>query len=423
MLSLRTKQAKSNYISGLKSQFSSSFKPLDKIRVLDLSRILVGPYCTMFLGDLGAEVIKVESPEGDETRTWGPPFKGPDATYYLSNNRNKKNLCLDIKKPEGLQIIYDLVRKSDILVENFAVGVTKKLKIDYETIEKLNPSIIYASVTAYGNVGPWSNKTGYDVVNQAFTGLMHITGEPDRAPQKVGVAATDILSALTLGNGILAALYNKKITGKGCKVETSLLESTLSALVNQWSACLNGDKDPKRTGSLHPSIVPCGCYQTKDGKYFTICCTDKQYLQLCEALEAKDLLEDSRFLTNKGRMQNREEFEKRINEYFLKYDLETLMEKLDEHRVPAGPVNSIRDAFSQKQTQVLKIVQESYSEAYGKVKQVRNPLRFNGNTLETVLPPGTKGKDNVEILINILGYTSDQVQNLREKLVIHQQQS
>jgi len=419
MISQRLRWSKFTNKVSIAAYFSSSFKPLQNIRVLDLSRILVGPYCTMFLGDLGAEVIKVEAPEGDETRTWGPPFKGPDATYFLSVNRNKKNLCVDIKKPEGLQIIYDLAAKSDVFVENFAVGVTTKLKIDYETIQKLNPSIIYASVTAFGTVGPLAKQAGYDVVNQAATGLMHITGEPDGPPQKVGVAATDVLSALTLGNGILAALYNKQVTGKGCKVETSLLESTLSALVNQWSACLNGGRDPKRTGSLHPSIVPCGCYQTKDGRYFTICCTDKQYRQLCEALNAKDLLEDPRFETNKGRMQYRDEVEKRLNEYFLQYDLPTLMKLLEKHRVPAGPVNSIKEAFSQEQTQILGMVQEVESPNYGTIKQVRNPLRFDGSALTHMSPPGAKGENNEEILTKILGYSQKTVEILKANKVIY----
>lgn len=400
-------------------KFSSSFKPLKGIRVLDLSRILVGPYCTMFLGDLGAEVIKVEPPEGDETRRWGPPFKGPDATYYLSINRNKKNLCLDIKKAEGLEIINELIKKSDILVENFAPGVTKKLSIDYNTVKHLNPKLIYASVTAFGTTGPWATKAGFDLVNQAVSGLMHITGEPNGAPQKVGVAVTDVMAAMTLGNGIMAALFNRASTNKGTFLETSLFESMVSGLVNQWSSHLNGGADPRRLGTMHNSIEPCGAYETKDGKYFTICVTDKQFKSLCQAIGADDLLNNPNYVTNKGRMTHRAEVEESLKNHFKRFNLKELLQKFDEYHVPGGAVNSIKELFQEEQVKTLNMVQEVPSQHYGNVKLVRNPLRFDGGSLDDMTAPGTLGQENSQILKEILNYSDEKINELVNKNVLY----
>jgi len=413
---------KSSRIHSLSYSFSTTAsKPpgmLDGVRVLDLSRILAGPYGTMLLADMGAEVIKVEPPEGDETRRWGPPFIGSDATYYFSINRNKKGLCLDLKKKQGLDVLYKLVEKSDILVENFAPGVTDRLKIDYDTLSKINPGLVYASLTAYGTTGPWASKPGFDMINQAMSGLLHVTGHRDGPPAKVGVAVTDIISGLTLNNGILAALYEKKVTGKGKRIETSLMESMLSGLVNLWSAHLNGGADPQRHGNQHPSIAPSGIYQTIEGKYISIFCNDKQFLALCEAIGLEGLMTDEKFNTNKARVGNMKELDKILQETIKKLNFDVVIKKLEEKRVPSGPVNSIKDVFESEHIKALEIVKKVESENYGELKLVRNPIRVDGEQFGDISPPPAIGEHGDEILKEILGFTKEEISALRQGKVI-----
>jgi len=391
---------------------------LDGVRVLDLSRILAGPYGTMLLADMGAEVIKVEPPEGDETRKWGPPFIGSDATYYFSINRNKKGLSLDLKKKQGLDVLYKLVEKSDVFVENFAPGVTDRLKIDYDTLSKINPGLVYASLTAYGTTGPWASKPGFDMINQAMSGLLHVTGHRDGPPAKVGVAVTDIISGLTLNNGILAALYEKKVTGKGKRIETSLMESMLSGLVNLWSAHLNGGADPQRHGNQHPSIAPSGIYQTVEGKYISIFCNDKQFLALCEAIGLESLMTDEKFNTNKARVGNMKELDKILQETIKKLNFDVVIKKLEEKRVPSGPVNSIKDVFESEHIKALEIVKKVDSENYGELKLVRNPIRVDGEQFGDISPPPAIGEHSEDILKDILGFTKEEISVLRQGKVI-----
>jgi len=391
---------------------------LDGVRVLDLSRILAGPYGTMLLADMGAEVIKVEPPEGDETRKWGPPFIGSDATYYFSINRNKKGLCLDLKKKQGLEVLYKLVEKSDVLVENFAPGVTDRLKIDYNTLSQINPGLIYASLTAYGTTGPWASKPGFDMINQAMSGLLHVTGHRDGPPAKVGVAVTDIISGLTLNNGILAALYEKKVTGKGKRIETSLMESMLSGLVNIWSAHLNGGADPQRNGNQHPSIAPSGIYPTQEGKYIAIFCNDKQFFGLCEAIGLENLKVDERYNTNKARVVNMKALEEILKERIKQFKFDDVLKKLEEKRVPSGPVNSIKDVFESEHIIENEIVQKVDSEKYGELKLVRNPLKIDGEIFKDIEAPPAIGEHSEDVLKDVLGYTKDEIAKLREGKVI-----
>jgi len=391
---------------------------LKGVRILDLTRILAGPYGTMLLADMGAEVIKVEAPEGDETRKWGPPFIGNDATYYFSINRNKKGICLDLKKKEALDILYKLVEKSDVVVENFAPGVTDRLKIDYNTLSQLNPKLVYASMTAYGYGGPWSSKPGFDMINQSMSGLLHITGHKDGEPAKVGVAITDIVTGLTLINGILAALYERNFTGKGKKIETSLMESILSGLVNIWSAHLNGGVNPGRNGNQHPSIAPSGIYPTSEGKYIAIFCNDKQFVALCEAIGCEDLAKDERFSTNKARVTNVNALEEILKKKIKEFDFETILKKLEEKRVPSGPVNNIKDVFASEHIKALDIVKKVETEKYGELKLVRNPLKIDGEYCNDIREPPGLGEHNEEVLGEILGYSKEEIAQLKEKKII-----
>ena len=314
-----------------------------------------------------------------------------------------------------MDILYALAKKSDVLIENFAPGVTDRLKIDYKTISAINPALIYASLTAYGTTGPWATKPGYDMINQAMSGLLNITGHRDATPTKVGVAITDVLAGLTLGNGILAALYERTQTGKGKRIETSLLESMLSGLVNIWSAHLNGGIDPVRQGNQHASIAPCGIYQTSEGRYIAIFCGDKQFVGLCEALGLDSLLADERFNTNKGRVTNMEALEAILKVKVKEFSFEEALKKLEEKRVPVGPVNSIKDVFASDHVKALEMVNVTDTEKYGQLKTVRNPVKVDGEYCKTVREPPTIGGDSEDILQEILGYSNEQISMLREK--------
>lgn len=400
--------------------FSDQSKPLKGIRVLDMSRILVGPYCTMYLADFGADVIKVESLEGDETRKWGPPFKGPDSTYYLSINRNKKSIAVDVKKPEGRDIIYKLAGISDIFIENFAHGVTDRLKVDYESLKKINPKLVYASITGYGPTGPYSEKPGFDNIIQSTSGLVHITGSEEQ-PYKVGVAICDVLTGLNITTGILAALYSRNLTGVGQKIETNLLHSTAEALVNVASTYLNGGKEAKRWGNHHPNIVPYGIYPVGQKKFITIACgTDKQYYELCKAIGRPDLATDSRYLLNKDRVGHREELNAILESEFQKYTLEDLVKLLEERRIPCGPINSLETLFSDKHVVETQMVEKVKSQYHGDLQFVRNPLKFGTSESETnpSQPPPTLGEHTREILVDLLKKTPEEVQELYDKKVV-----
>lgn len=391
---------------------------LKGIRVLDLSRILVGPLSSMILSDLGAEVIKIESFDGDETRKWGPPFNKGSSTYYLSINRNKKSLCLNLKNPSGLSVLYDLVKKSDIFLENFSSSVPKALKIDYETLKTMNPRLIYGSVTGYGKTGPLAQNPGFDATIQSFSGLMHITGQPDGEPTRVGVAITDVLTGQMLTNGILAGLYQREKTGEGVYVRTSLLETALSSLVNITSAYLNGGISPQRIGNHHPSIVPYGTYKVKGGKYITIACgTDGQFQAFMKILGLSDL---KGFETNKERVVKRKELNSILNVALESLELNELVKRLNESKIPAAPLNDIPAALENEQVKALGTVKEvRESKNHENVKLVKSPLNFEGFEEGPFEEPPVLNENAEEILKKILGYSDNKIQDLiKEKAIL-----
>lgn len=398
--------------------FTKNEKPLKGIRVLDLSRILVGPYCSMYLADFGADVIKIEAPDGDETRKWGPPFKGPDSTYYLSVNRNKKSMTVDLKSPEGLNLIYELAKESDVLLENFSHGVTERLKVDYETLSKINPRLIYASVTSYGSEGPYASKPGFDNIIQSIAGIVHITGN-EQEPFKVGVAITDVLTGLNITIGILTALYARNKTGYGQKVETSLLDCSVEALVNVASAYLNGGKEAKRWGNHHPSIVPYGVYKLGDGKFITIACgTDKQYQEMCKAINRPDLAKDPRFIANKYRVEHRNELNQELNIEFERYTLANLLADLEHYRVPCGPINNLEALFNDQHVKETHLVEEVQSPHHGLLKLVKNPVKFGETEVTKTQPPPVLGEHTDEILEKILKKSPQEIKELRSKGIV-----
>src|SRR5579875_1680808 len=270
--------------------------PLTGVRVLDLSRVLAGPYAAMTLGDLGADVIKIEQPgDGDETRAWGPPFAGGESAYYLSVNRNKRGITLNLKHPEGRAILLDLVRRADVLIENFKAGTLERLGLDDETLWQANPGLIHASLTGFGSTGPYASYPGYDFVAQAMGGIMSITGEPDGPPMKVGVAIVDVTAALFTLNGILAALYERTQTGRGQRVECSLLQSALAWLVNVGQNYLVSGATPRRYGNAHPNIVPYQPFDAADKPIAVAAANQRQYEALCRLLDLPGLIDDPRF--------------------------------------------------------------------------------------------------------------------------------
>lgn len=387
---------------------------LQGIRVLDLSRILVGPLSSMILSDLGAEVLKVESFAGDETRKWGPPFNNSSSTYYLSINRNKKSICLNLKSPDGLKTLYDLVKISDVFLENFSTSVPKALKIDYETLKQYNPKLVYGSVTGYGDEGPFSLYPGFDATIQSFSGLMHVSGKAEGEPTRVGVAITDVLTGQMLTNGILAGLYHRERTGEGTYVKTSLLETALSSLVNINSAYLNAGVSPQRVGNHHPSIVPYGTYKVKDGKYITIACgTDQQFQSFMKIL---GLEIDKKFENNKDRVSNRSELNQILNDSLEKFELEIIIKKLIDAKIPAMPLNDIPAALDNPQVKALNIVQEVPDlKNHEKLRFVRSPLRFEGIEERKMEEPPLLNEQASYILKDLLKYDEEKIKDLIKK--------
>ncbi|CAD8175967.1 unnamed protein product [Paramecium pentaurelia] len=344
-----------------------------QLKVLDLSRILVGPYATMLLSDLGAQVIKVESFEGDETRKWGPPFFNNQSTYFLSINRSKLSICVDLKK--GNQFIKQLVEQSDVLVENFTSGVMDRLGLGYDELSKINPRLIYASVNGFGSN---NNQPGFDYIMQAETGFMHITGEKDREPMKVGVAIIDVLTALNLCNGIQGALYQRIHTNRGCHIQTSLYESAIASLVNVSGMYLNGQKDMHRMGNQHPSISPYGTFKIKN-KYIVIgVAQDNQFQSLCKILNLNHLINDEKYKENKGRVQNSEKLKRIIEEALENWDVENLINEMKKNKIPVGEVKSVGQCLDSQHSKSLNMVIELENGE----KIIRNPLSFSNINLD-----------------------------------------
>ena len=324
---------------------------LEDIKVLDLSRVLAMPYCSMMLGDLGAQIIRVERPGiGDETRHWGPPWAGDQSAYYLCTNRNKKSITVDLKKKEGQEIILQLAKRSDILLENFLPGSLAAMGLGYEQIRAVNPAIIYASVTGYGQDGPYRDLPGFDFIIQAQGGLMSIIGEGDGPPMKVGVAIVDITAGLFACSAILAALHHRERTGIGQQIDIALLDSQVAWLANQASNYLISGKVPRRMGNAHPNIVPYEAFEAKDGVYIALGVgNDNQWQKFCKLAKLENLIHDPRYATNPKRVENRGELVSLLQEIFRKKTSAEWLRILAEAEVPCGPINTIDRVFADPQ--------------------------------------------------------------------------
>ncbi|MFC2171725.1 CaiB/BaiF CoA transferase family protein [Acidobacteriota bacterium] len=393
--------------------------PLEGIVVLDFSRILAGPYCTMMLGDLGAEIIKIERPGiGDDTRTWGPPFAGGEAAYYLCLNRNKRSLTLNLTHPDGKRIACELAKRSDVLVENFSPGVTDKLGINWEVISGINPRLIYCSMTGYGPDGPYRERTGYDMVVSAVGGLMGITGEEDGGPVKVGVAITDVTTGIMAQGAIAAALYMREKTGKGQKIDLSLLETQVSALVNIGSNYLVAGQKARRWGTAHESIVPYQAFKAKDDHVAIAAANDKLWRKFCAVINRPDLVDHEKYNTNPKRVENRKVLIPIIAEEMVKKTRKEWMDLLVAEGIPCAPINNLEEVYSDPQVLHRKMLQVVDHPTIGKLKLAGIPVKYSDADLRVRRPPPLLGEHTVEILKEYLDVDDAEIARLRQSEVI-----
>ncbi len=383
--------------------------PLKGIRVLELARILAGPWIGQTLADLGADVIKVESPAGDDTRTWGPPFvegedgEKLDAAYFHASNRGKRSVVLDFTTEEGQEAVRRLVAQSDVLLENFKVGGLEKYGLDYESLKKVNPRLIYCSVTGFGQDGPYAHRAGYDYIVQGMSGIMDLTGEPDREPQKIGVAFADIFTGLYGVIAVQAALAQRERTGKGQQIDMALLDCMTGVLANQALNFLVSGKAPRRLGNAHPNIAPYQVFPTADGHLIVAVGNDRQFVKFCNLLGRADLATDERYLTNASRVQNRDSLTPALSAETARFERDSLLTLLEEAGVPGGPINTVADVFADPQIvhRQMQIDTPHSGAAGGTSPGVRTPIRFSDASL--VLDRGVPrlGEHTAEVLAEI----------------------
>jgi glutaryl-CoA transferase len=389
--------------------------PLAGLRVLDLTRVLAGPLCTMTLGDLGADVIKVEQPgHGDDTRAWGPPFIGPLSAYYLAINRNKRSLTLDLKSEEGRELLTRLIRRADVVIDNFKIGTMAGWGFDEQWFELEAPTVVRCSITGYGSNGPKAGKPGYDFILQAETGLMAITGEPDGTPMKLGVAIVDICSGMMAAIAILGALQSRTRTGRGQLCEVNLHDVGLQMLANVASNHLVSDAEPGRYGNSHPNIVPYRTYRAADGDLAVGVGNDGQFAAFAAALGRPDWSTDPRFARNEDRVRNRVEIDSQVAAVMGTRTRLEWIDLLDGAGIPAGPINLVSEALASSQTTARDMVVEMDHPAIGPIRMTGLPLRFSETPGAIRLPPPLLGADTDSVLSE-LGLTSDEIDSLRER--------
>lgn len=403
---------------------------LSHIRVLDLSRILAGPWSTQILADLGADVIKVERPgEGDDTRHWGPPFlkdeageDTPVAAYYLCANRNKRSITVDMTQPEGQRILRALAAECDVVVENFKVGGLKKYGLDYASLKEINPRLVYCSITGFGQDGPYAPRAGYDFLIQGLGGLMSLTGRPDgeagAGPIKVGVALTDILTGLYAANAIQAALAWRERSGYGQHIDLALLDVQVACLANQAMNYLTTGKSPGRLGNAHPNIVPYQDFPTDDGYMILAIGNDGQFARFCEVAGDPALPTDPRFATNRARVENRATLIPLLNKLTIRRPTAEWIRALESVAVPCGPINTLADVFADPQVEARGLRVEMPHPLAGRVPQVANPMRFSSTPVQYRNPPPLLGEHTDDVLASLLGLAPGEITRLRDDKVI-----
>ncbi|MFT6987471.1 MAG: crotonobetainyl-CoA:carnitine CoA-transferase CaiB-like acyl-CoA transferase [Psychromonas sp.] len=397
---------------------------LEGIKVVDLSRVLAGPWATQMLADLGAEVIKIEQPNrGDDTRYWGPPFlkegtdeEAPEAAYYHCANRNKQSVAIDISTSEGQQIIKDMVLDADVLVENYKVGGLKKYGLDYQSISKLNPKIIYCSITGFGQKGPSAHKAGYDAIIQAEGGIMSLTG--DGEPMKVGIAIADIMTGLYSGNAILAALFARTHTKTGQYIDIALLDVQMSVLANQGMSYLSTGENPARHGNAHPVVVPYQPFSSKDGKLILAIGNDLQFTKFCKQVERADLATDPKFCKNGQRVKFRDELIPLLDEIMSTRTTDEWIEILEKISVPCGPINTLKQVFNHPQTKYRKMVRQVPNSNGKMIDVIASPINLSNTPLQYKMASPALGEHGNKVLSEKLGYSAEKIAALRSKKII-----
>ncbi len=367
--------------------------PLEGLKVIELARILAGPWAGQTLGDLGAEVIKVEAPEGDDTRQWGPPFvereNDKTASYFHSCNRGKSSVIVDFRTDEGKAVLIELVRDADILIENFKVGGLKKYGLDYENLAKVNPKLIYCSITGFGQTGPYAHRAGYDYIIQGMSGFMSITGEPDGAPQRAGVAITDIFTGVYATSAILAALHMRARTGKGQHIDMSLLDSAVCVMANQALNYLTTGNPPQRTGNYHPNLTPYQVFECRDGYIIIATGNDGQYQRLCDILGLPEMASAPEYLKNANRVENREDMIAKLSARTVLMSKGELLTACEAKGVPAGPINSMDEVFADPQ-----VVHRQLQVNLDGIPSVRSPFMFSDAELKLDRPSPKLGDNS-----------------------------
>ena len=396
-------------------------RPLAGIKVLDLSRVLAGPWCTQLLADLGAEVTKIERPgAGDDTRHWGPPWHGEGqdrvAAYFLSANRGKKSAAIDFAQPEGAALVRNLAEQADVVVENFKVGGLKKFGLDAESLRAANPNLIVASITGFGQDGPYADRAGYDFIIQGMGGMMSITGlpdgEPGGGPLRVGVAVVDLFTGMYTATAILASLFRRERTGEGAHIDAALFDTQIAVLANQVSNALISGRNPPRQGNTHPNIVPYQPFQAADKPLIVAVGNDRQFAKLAALCGHPEWTTDERFSTNSGRVGNRAEMVRLIGDCIRRKPAAEWFAKLDEAGIPAGPINTISDALADVQAQHRQMVR-----TIAGVPLMGSPLRLDGERADSELPPPSLGQHTAEVLAN-LGVSSGVYERLKSAGVV-----
>ena len=392
---------------------------LENIKVVDLTRTLAGPFCTMMLGDMGADIIKIEEPQrGDETRSWTPFWNG-ESTQFVSFNRNKRSLSLNLREEEGLEIVRALAADADVMIESFRAGALERMGLGYEAISAINPGIVYCSISGYGRTGPMAEKPGYDLIIQAYSGLMDLTGEPDGTPQRVGFSLVDLFTGMMAFGSVVTALYHKKETGKGQQIEAALLDGQVAALSYHATAYMATGNVPQRMGSGHPSLVPYQSFRASDGNFIVGVANQGLWERFCAGIERPDLLEDPRFKTNDDRVAHRAECVETLNEIFRHKTMREWVEIIERAGVPCGPINRVDDVVNDPQVNARNMIAQLAHPNVPDLRIPNSPLKLSETPSAIRRPSPLLGQHNDEILAE-LGYSSDAVEGLRARGVIGQ---